>query len=108
VKFGTAIGILIACVGIAMGATMEGTNVAVVLNVTAVNPGAPGDYRLYPADTSMPTASAINFAPGKTRANNAIVSLGTGGRVTARCDMPAGSTASAHLVVDVSGYFRAP
>jgi chemotaxis protein MotA len=36
VKFGTAIGILIACVGISMGATMEGTNVAVVLNVPAI------------------------------------------------------------------------
>jgi len=34
-KFGTAIGIVIACVGIALGATMEGTNVAVVLNVPA-------------------------------------------------------------------------
>jgi chemotaxis protein MotA len=36
VKFGTVIGIVIACVGIAMGATMEGTNVAVVLNVPAI------------------------------------------------------------------------
>jgi len=36
VKFGTAIGIVISCVGIAMGATMEGTNVAVVLNVPAI------------------------------------------------------------------------
>ena len=35
-KFGTAIGIIISCVGIAMGATMEGTNVAVVLNVPAI------------------------------------------------------------------------
>jgi len=34
-KFGTGIGIVIACVGIALGATMEGTNVAVVLNVPA-------------------------------------------------------------------------
>jgi chemotaxis protein MotA len=36
VKFGTVIGIVISCVGIAMGATMEGTNVAVVLNVPAI------------------------------------------------------------------------
>jgi chemotaxis protein MotA len=34
-KFGTAIGIIISIVGIAMGATMEGTNVAVVMNVPA-------------------------------------------------------------------------
>jgi chemotaxis protein MotA len=35
-KFGTAIGIVISCFGIAMGATMEGTNVAVVMNVPAI------------------------------------------------------------------------
>jgi chemotaxis protein MotA len=35
VKFGTAIGIVIACFGIAAGATMEGTSVMVVLNVPA-------------------------------------------------------------------------
>ena len=36
-KFGTAIGIVISIVGIAMGATMEGTNVMVVLNVPAIS-----------------------------------------------------------------------
>src|SRR5215208_1525953 len=35
-KCGTAIGIVISVVGIAMGATMEGTNVMVVLNVPAI------------------------------------------------------------------------
>jgi chemotaxis protein MotA len=34
-KFGTAIGIVISCLGVAMGATMEGTSVMVVLNVPA-------------------------------------------------------------------------
>jgi chemotaxis protein MotA len=36
VKFGTAIGILISCLGIGIGATMEGTNVMVVLNIPAI------------------------------------------------------------------------
>jgi chemotaxis protein MotA len=35
-KFGTAIGIVISCIGIAMGATMEGTNVMVVINIPAI------------------------------------------------------------------------
>ena len=35
-KFGTGIGIVVSCLGIAMGATMEGTNVMVVLNVPAI------------------------------------------------------------------------
>jgi chemotaxis protein MotA len=36
-KFGTAIGIVISLVGIAVGATMEGTNVMVVLNIPAIS-----------------------------------------------------------------------
>jgi chemotaxis protein MotA len=35
-KFGTGIGIVISLIGIAMGATMEGTNVMVVMNVPAM------------------------------------------------------------------------
>ena len=35
-KFGTGIGVVISCIGIAMGATMEGTNVAVVINIPAI------------------------------------------------------------------------
>jgi chemotaxis protein MotA len=35
-KFGTGIGIVISMLGIALGATMEGTNVMVVLNVPAI------------------------------------------------------------------------
>jgi len=35
-KFGSVIGIVISIVGIAMGATMEGTNVMVVINVPAI------------------------------------------------------------------------
>ena len=36
-KFGTAIGIIVSIVGIAIGATMEGTNVMVVLNIPAIS-----------------------------------------------------------------------
>ncbi len=36
-KFGTAVGIVISLIGIAVGATMEGTNVMVVLNVPAIS-----------------------------------------------------------------------
>jgi hypothetical protein len=74
---------------------------ALAINVTAVNPGASGNFRLY-STGSVPLASALNFSAGKTRANNAIIEIANG-RLTIRCDMPAGST---HVVVDVFGYFR--
>jgi hypothetical protein len=80
--------------------------VAVAAIVTAVNPGDVGDLRLYPVGVPVPTSSSINFAAGHTRANNAIQPLGTGGQINVRCDMPAGSPASTHFVLDVTGYFR--
>jgi hypothetical protein len=79
---------------------------AVVMNVTAVNPGGTGNLRLYPAGAAAPLVSAVNFVPGRTRANQAFVTLGTGGQVAVRCDMPPGSTAASHLVLDVYGYFK--
>lgn len=79
---------------------------AVLVNVTAVNPGGIGNLRLYPAGAAAPLASSVNFVPARTRANQAFVSLGTNGQVAVRCDMPAGSTAATHLVLDVYGYFK--
>ncbi|HEX9189727.1 MAG TPA: metallophosphoesterase [Vicinamibacteria bacterium] len=78
---------------------------ALALNVTVVSPTAAGHLRLFPAGPVPPLASAINFAPGLTRANNAVATLSTAGETAVRCDMaaPAGTV---HLVVDVTGYFR--
>ena len=79
---------------------------AVAVNLTAVNPGASGNLRLFPSGTVAPLASSINFAQGRTRANNAIGALGADGQMTVRCDMPAGSTAVTHFLADVTGYFE--
>lgn len=80
---------------------------AVSLNVTTVNEGATGDLRLYPADAVLIAASTINFSAGKARANNAMVILGGGGGISVRNDMPVGSTATTHVLIDVTGYFLA-
>jgi hypothetical protein len=79
---------------------------AVALNATAVNASDLGDLRLFPAGQPVPLASSLNFVSGRTRANNATVPLGTDGQVAVQCDMPAGSTGSTHLVLDVYGYFK--
>jgi hypothetical protein len=79
---------------------------AVAFNVTAVNPGDIGFLRLYPAGQAAPLTSTVNLRAGATRANNAVAPLGAGGQVTVQCAMPPGSAASAHLVLDVYGYFK--
>jgi hypothetical protein len=74
-------------------------------NAIAVGPGAPGNLRLYAGGTA-PLASTVNFSAGRTRANSAVLGLGAGGRLNVQCNMPAGSMASTHFVLDVYGYFR--
>jgi FG-GAP repeat protein len=91
-------------VGGVCGVPADATAVAAILTVVA--PGDLGNLRVYPTGQPTPLASAINFAPQVTRANNGVLLLGTGGRVEVRCDMPPGSAASTHFVLDVFGYFR--
>jgi len=76
---------------------------AVSLNVAVTQPGAAGDFRLYPGGTTLPLVSNLNYGAGQTRANNAVVSLSAGGDLTVTCAQA--STTSAHLIVDVNGYF---
>jgi Tol biopolymer transport system component len=75
---------------------------AVSLNVTVTLPSAPGDLRLF-AGGAAPLASAINYRPGQTRANNSVVFMAAGGSIALRCDQISGSV---HVLLDVSGYFE--
>jgi Leucine-rich repeat (LRR) protein len=76
---------------------------AVSLNVTVVSPSAGGHLRLYASGTPRPGTSSINYLPGQTRANNAVVSLGVDGAVVVYVSQPRGT---AHVVLDVTGYFQ--
>jgi hypothetical protein len=80
------------------------TALAVSANVTAVNPGSRGDFRIFSTGIPVPPVSSINYNTSRTRANNAIISM-TGsptGSITVQCDMGAGST---NMLLDVGGYF---
>jgi hypothetical protein len=61
---------------------------------------------VYAAGAPLPLASTINFVTGRTRANNALLPLGTGGAIRVQCDMPAGSSGTTHFLFDVTGYFK--
>ena len=79
---------------------------AVAIMLAVVSPGDGGDIRLYPAGNSPPATSAINVHAGAIRANNGVIPLGVSGQMSALLDMPLGSIATAHLVIDVYGYFQ--
>jgi hypothetical protein len=50
-----------------------------------------------------PDTSTISYGVGQTRANNAVVQLGTDGDLQVFADQPAGTV---ELIVDVNGYFE--
>lgn len=72
---------------------------AVALNVTVTQPGGSGHATVYPAGTSRPNASNLNYSAGQTIPNMVIAKVGSGGSVSVY------STSAAHIIVDVMGYF---
>lgn len=74
---------------------------AISVNVTVVNPGAPGFVRFFPGDTAPTPTAIVTFLPHQVRANNAILPLSEAGLLTAEN----GSAASVEIVVDVNGYY---
>jgi len=76
---------------------------AVVLNVTAVGPSAPGFITVFPTGSSQPLASNLNFVPGQVVPNRVTVKVGTGGQVSLF-----NSAGNVNLVADVGGWFTDP
>jgi hypothetical protein len=74
---------------------------AVMLNVTAVSPGAPGFLTVFPCANTMPLASSVNYGPSDVVANAVLAKIGAGGKVCIY------SLAAIDIVVDVTGYIAA-
>jgi Regulator of chromosome condensation (RCC1) repeat len=76
---------------------------AVAVNITAVNPTAPGFITAYPTGIPLPTASNLNFPAGDTRPNLVIVPLGTNGNISLY-----NATGTTHLLADIQGWYPEP
>lgn len=81
---------------------------AVLVNVTVTGPPrTPGNLRVYPGGAAVPTASTVNFAPGRDKANGTLVEL-VEGKLSLWSDSPVPSSESpVHVILDVLGYTRA-
>lgn len=79
---------------------------ALAANVTVVGATTPGNVAIYPGNYPRPPVSTLNFSPGQTRANSAILGLASdaSGTLAANAFLLAGG--KVHLIVDVSGYFQ--
>ena len=74
---------------------------AVVLNLTATGPTAPGLVTAYPAGVSAPNASNLNYSQGQTVANLVVVPVGANGVV----NLHVSGSGTVQLIADVAGYF---
>ncbi|HEV8692758.1 MAG TPA: hypothetical protein VGQ93_01015 [Lysobacter sp.] len=78
---------------------------AAVLNVTAVLPTGGGYATVYPYNTTRPGTASVNYAAGNIVNNSIISKLASGAPAS---DITIYTSAKAHYVVDVVGYFDAP
>lgn len=76
---------------------------AISVNMTVTQGSAPGHLTAFPGGTAQPLVSSINYRAGQTRANNAIVQLGSVGDVAVISGQPSGTV---HFILDVNGYFE--
>ena len=77
--------------------------VAVIGNVTVVNPSASWAVYLGPAPLAQPTTSTINFEQGQVKGNSLTVALSATGTLSATFMSNPGNTTD--LVFDVTGYY---
>ncbi|HUF97493.1 MAG TPA: hypothetical protein VMM60_05135 [Ilumatobacter sp.] len=71
---------------------------AVVLNVTAVDPTSPGFLSVYAAGETRPNTSNVNYYTGRTIASTVVAKLGADDSVCVY------NLSAVHVVVDVAGY----
>ncbi|MFP5487897.1 MAG: hypothetical protein ACLGHQ_06280, partial [Acidimicrobiia bacterium] len=77
---------------------------AVVVNITVIRPSRAGFLRAFGTGTPEGDTSVVNFNAGERVPNSAILRPGTDGKISLRMFTPSG-TGTAHLAVDVSGWF---
>ncbi len=81
---------------------------SIAVNIAVVNATAAGYLTLWPAQSTSPGTSSINFHAGDALANNAILVLagssGSSGALWVQANVGGGGTVQ--LILDVSGYFE--
>lgn len=77
--------------------------IAVVVNLTVTESTGAGFFTAYAAGATLPNSSSLNSdLAGQTRANQAIVPVGTG---ASGFGIEVFASVAGHLIVDVAGYF---
>lgn len=86
------------------GCGIPASAVALSGNFTVTGGTNPGSLIGYAKGTSPPITAIIDWSAGQTRANNAIIRLGTSGSITVKPTLNPNGTV--HVIFDVNGYFK--
>lgn len=89
--------------GNASGCNIPSTAAAVALSIIAVNPSTGGFLTLWPAGTTKPTASVLNFAKGVTSNTGQTTQVTLAGQPA----LSVFTSATTQIVIDVYGYYEA-
>ncbi len=82
-----------------------GSFAAVAVNITVINPNVSGSLKAFAFGATTPaSAIAMSYAAGEVRSNFAVLKIDQGASAN---ELSVVSTASAHLTIDVVGYFGA-
>lgn len=76
---------------------------AVSVNMTVTQGAVAGHLTAFPGGTPQPLVSSVNFRGSQTRANNAVLQLGSAGNVAVISGQASGTV---HFILDVNGYFE--
>jgi hypothetical protein len=79
---------------------------AVVLNVTVTGTTGSSFLTLWPTGQAKPTASSLNWTPGRTIPNAVTVKLGSGGLNAGKVSV-FNLSGNADVIIDVAGYYKA-
>ncbi len=74
---------------------------AVLMNLTAITPDAPGFLTVWPCGQPRPNTSNVNYSAGQVVPNAVLAKIGNGGNGGKICiyTLPA-----AHMITDINGY----
>lgn len=86
-----------------MGAA--GSFAAIAATVTVINPNASGTLKAWPFGDTEPTAITMAFAAGEVRSSFGTFKLDQG---AAAYELTVQTSATAHLAIDVTGYYITP
>ena len=79
--------------------SIPSTASTVALNLTVVDPTAPGFITAYPCDATRPLASNVNYVAGQVVANGVIAPVSASGQVCLY------SSVATDIIVDLAGWF---